>query len=174
MVRLLLLNTQNVFFVDFARKKSEKLDCLSDKIQEKYSCVIDQVCVDALVNESGISMYKTISQMDTKPDIVVHHVGGTSDVRSTLSDRSKWIEVLQLNVLFAAEFNSSYIPYLLERDIPARIIHVSSISALSLRGSGPYAAAKAFLNAYIITTAREVATSRVTVCGVMPGACTLK
>ena len=51
-----------------------------------------------------------------------------------------------------------------------RIVHISSISGESLRGSAPYGASKAFLNAYIKVLAREVATKNIVVSGILPGA----
>ena len=148
----------------------ERLDRVSASIRKDYSCNVNCVCLDALMDKSGEQLFRAASSIDNDPDIVIHHIGGTNGVRSTLCEQAEWLEVLRLNVLFAAEFNSSYIPYMVKNAKRVRIIHISSISALSLRGSGPYAAAKAFLNAYITTTAREVAMSDVTVCGIMPGA----
>ena len=51
---------------------------------------------------------------------------------------------------------------------------ISSISAQSLRGSAPYGASKALLNAYVQTLGRELATSGIVVSAVMPGAFTAK
>jgi 3-oxoacyl-[acyl-carrier protein] reductase len=51
-----------------------------------------------------------------------------------------------------------------------RVVHISSISAESLRGSAPYGAAKAYLNAYVKGLGRAVAPSGVVVSAVMPGA----
>ena len=37
-----------------------------------------------------------------------------------------------------------------------KIVHISSISAIALRGSAPYTASKTLLNSYITTLAREL------------------
>ena len=49
-----------------------------------------------------------------------------------------------------------------------KIVHVSSISGDSLRGSAPYACSKNFLNSYIKTL--QDLEKNVVVSGVMPGA----
>jgi 3-oxoacyl-[acyl-carrier protein] reductase len=51
-----------------------------------------------------------------------------------------------------------------------RVIHISSISAVMLRGNPLYASAKAFLNAYVTTVGRTFASSGVVISAVMPGA----
>ena len=44
-----------------------------------------------------------------------------------------------------------------------KIVHISSISAISLRGSAPYAASKTFLNSYLTTLARELGETNIVV-----------
>ena len=51
-----------------------------------------------------------------------------------------------------------------------KIVHISSISAIALRGSAPYAASKTLLNSYITTLARELGSHEIVVSGIMPGA----
>jgi len=65
--------------------------------------------------------------------------------------------------------NHYLLPPMLERGW-GRVIHVSSISARTLRGNGLYSSAKAFLNSYVTTLGRELAASGVVVSAVMPGA----
>lgn len=107
--------------------------------------------------------------VDGPVDIVIHNLGGTLDVRDPLSPVEEWLRVWQFNVGIAVEMNNALIPPMRERGW-GRVIHVSSISAESLRGAAPYATAKAALNAYVKTLARAVAPSGVVVSAVMPGA----
>ena len=65
--------------------------------------------------------------------------------------------------------NSVLIPTMIERG-NGRVIHISSISAVMLRGNPLYASAKAFLNAYVTTVGRQLASTGVLLCSVMPGA----
>lgn len=102
-------------------------------------------------------------------DIVVHNVGGSLVSRDHLSGIDDWNYALRFNALEAINMNSVLIPPMVERKY-GRVIHISSISALMLRGNPLYASAKAFLNAYVTTVGRQLAPSNVVLCSVMPGA----
>lgn len=110
-----------------------------------------------------------------KVDIVVHNVGGGLGPKDHFGKIEDWINVWQFNVGIAIEMNAVLVPPMKQRRW-GRVVHVSSIvaelgdpSLKSLGGSLPYAAAKAYLNAYIKGLAREVAKDNVVVSGVMPG-----
>lgn len=102
-------------------------------------------------------------------DIVVHNVGGSLVSRDHLGGIDDWNYALRFNALEAINMNSVLIPPMVERKY-GRVIHISSISALMLRGNPLYASAKAFLNAYVTTVGRQLAPSNVVLCSVMPGA----
>lgn len=110
-----------------------------------------------------------------KIDIVVHNVGGGLGQKDPLGKVEGWNSVWQFNVGIAIEMNAILIPQMKKQGW-GRVVHVSSIvaelgdpSMKSLGGSLPYAAAKAYLNAYIKGLAREMAKANVVVSGVMPG-----
>ncbi len=102
-------------------------------------------------------------------DVVVHNVGGSLISRDYLSGISDWEYALRFNALVAIDINSVLIPPMLERG-RGHIVHISSISAIMLRGNPLYASAKAFLNAYVTTVGRQLAAQGVLLCSVMPGA----
>ena len=102
-------------------------------------------------------------------DIVVHNVGGTLSVKDPLSPMEEWCRVWRFNVGIAIEINALIIPPMQAQGW-GRVIHISSISAESVRGSAPYAAAKAYLNAYVKGLGRAVAPTGVVVSALMPGA----
>lgn len=102
-------------------------------------------------------------------DIVVHNVGGSLVSRDHLAGAEEWEYALKFNAIAAIDMNSILIPPMVERGY-GRIIHISSISAVMLRGNPLYASAKAFLNAYVTTVGRQLASSGVVMCSVMPGA----
>ncbi len=104
-----------------------------------------------------------------KIDICIHNLGGTLGVKSSTADIKDWFDVLMFNVGIAIRINNLLIPKMIEANY-GRIVHISSISGESLRGSAPYAAAKAFLNAYIKVLARENAKNNIVISGVLPGA----
>lgn len=102
-------------------------------------------------------------------DVVVHNVGGSLISRNYLGTAEEWNYALKFNALAAIDMNSVIIPPMVERG-SGRIIHISSISAVMLRGNPLYASAKAFLNAYVTTVGRQLAPTGVLLCSVMPGA----
>ena len=102
-------------------------------------------------------------------DVVVHNVGGSLVSRNHLAGSEEWEDALKFNALASIDMNSILIPPMIERGY-GRVIHISSISAVMLRGNPLYASAKAFLNAYVTTVGRQLAPTGVLLCSVMPGA----
>jgi len=101
-------------------------------------------------------------------DIVVHNVGGTLEVRDIISPVEDWEKVWMYNAGIPIEMNRILIPPMKEQKW-GRIIHISSISAVGLRGCGPYGAAKAYLNAYTNVLGKAVAKDGIVVSAIMPG-----
>jgi len=102
-------------------------------------------------------------------DIVVHNVGGSLISRDHLAGADDWNHALKFNAVASIDMNSKLIPPMIKRGY-GRVIHISSISAVMLRGNPLYASAKAFLNAYVTTVGRQLAPTGVVMCSVMPGA----
>lgn len=102
-------------------------------------------------------------------DVVVHNVGGSLISRDHLAGAEEWNYALKFNAVAAIDMNSKLIPPMVERGY-GRVIHISSISAVMLRGNPLYASAKAFLNAYVTTVGRQLAPTGILLCSVMPGA----
>ncbi len=116
-----------------------------------------------------IEKHKTI-------DIVIHNVGGALGQKDPLGSVELWEDVWKFNVGIAIEMNAVLVPAMKSQE-QGRIVHVSSISGelgepLSepFGGALPYAAAKAYLNAYVKGLGRELAIDNVIVTAVMPGA----
>lgn len=108
-------------------------------------------------------------------DIVVHNIGGACGYKDFLAPVKDWLQVWQFNVGIAIEMNALLVP-LMQKQRWGRIIHISSISAKlgeprshPYGGALPYAAAKAYLNAYVQGLGRELAESNVIVTALMPG-----
>lgn len=102
-------------------------------------------------------------------DVIVHNVGGSLISRNHLGGLEDWDYALKFNALAAIDMNSVLIPPMIKNGM-GKVIHVSSISAIMLRGNPLYASAKAFLNAYVTTVGRKLAPTGVQLCSVMPGA----
>lgn len=102
-------------------------------------------------------------------DIVVHNVGGSLVSRNALGTLDEWQHAWKFNAGVAIDMNNVLIQPMIDKGW-GRVIHISSISAVMLRGNPLYASAKAFLNAYVTTVGRTVASSGVVMSAVMPGA----
>jgi len=127
-------------------------------------------CVaDLMEEESPTRVVEELTAANGPFDIVVHNIGGTLEVKDPLSPMEQWRRVWQFNVGIAIEMNELLIPPMQKKQW-GRVIHISSISAENLRGSGPYGAAKAYLNAYTKVLARGIAQSGVVVSAILPGA----
>ena len=149
----------------------------------RSASLLDEVSADCLKNGAASFACETadIMQADTKEyakhlldkyglfDVVVHNVGGSLISRDHLAGGEEWTYALRFNALAAIDMNSVLIPPMVERG-SGSVIHISSISAVMLRGNPLYASAKAFLNAYVTTVGRQLAPTGVKLCSVMPGA----
>ena len=105
-------------------------------------------------------------------DVVIHNVGTSLVSRNIHGGYQDWNEALKINALAAIDMNSQLIPNMIKNKIAGRVIHISSISATYLRGNPLYASSKAFLNAYVVTAGRELASQGIILSAVMPGAVT--
>ena len=94
---------------------------------------------------------------------MVHNVGGSLISRNHLGGADDWNYALKFNAIAAIDMNSRLIPPMVERGY-GRVIHISSISAVMLRGNPLYASAKAFLNAYVTTVGRQLSSYRAYCC----------
>lgn len=150
-----------------ARRKA-KLKQLVDRIggeEAGHACY----AVDLMEDGAPARAVQALTERGGHFDIAVHNVGGTLQVRDPLSPMSEWFRVLRFNAGIAMEMNALIIPAM-QKQKWGRVVHISSISAESLRGSAPYAAAKAYLNAYTKTLGRAVAADGIVVSALMPGA----
>ena len=102
-------------------------------------------------------------------DIVVHNVGTSLISREYLNGKKDWLYALELNAVAAIDMNSVLIPPMIEKGW-GRVIHISSISGVVLRGNPLYASSKAFLNAYVTSVGRQLASKGIVMSSVMPGA----
>lgn len=161
---------ENDFGIYIFGKSEENLREFINKRTLKDASVTYKIIVkDALEEKSAQYTFNKIKENGFYPKIIIHHLGGTLGIRSSLSSESDWIKVLSLNCFFSFELNRLLIDYLRKKDF-SRIINISSISSESLRGSGPYACSKALLNAYTKTLGRELAETNISVNSINLGA----
>lgn len=129
----------------------------------------DYYVIDLMEDNAPIKAVTELIKRKGKIDILIHDIGGTLNIKNPLASVEEWYRVWHFNVGISIEINQIVVPYM-KKQKWGRIINISSISAESLRGSGPYAAAKAYLNAYTKILGRALAQDGIVVSALMPGA----
>ncbi len=124
--------------------------------------------VDLMETDTG-RLAKDLIEKRGAFDAVVHALGGSFTGRDPLAPLDQWLYAWKFNAGVAIDMNSVLIKPMIDKGW-GRVIHISSISAVILRGNPLYASAKAYLNAYVTTVGRELADTGVVLSAVMPGA----
>jgi 3-oxoacyl-[acyl-carrier protein] reductase len=149
--------------------RSELLLQELDKELQQYGQNNSYCCADLMLPDEPTRTAELLLQKSGGFDIIVHAIGGQLDIRDPLAPVSEWQKVWNYNCGIAIEMNRRVIPYM-QKQKWGRVIHISSISGIMLRGAAPYAAAKAYLNAYTKTLGRALAQDGIVVSAVLPGA----
>jgi len=103
-------------------------------------------------------------------DVVVHNVGTSLVPRDIFGSQEDYLAAITENALASIQMNGVLIPDMIKKGIKGHVIHVSSISAVNLRGNALYASSKALLNAYVTSAGRQLAPSGICLNAIMPGA----
>jgi 3-oxoacyl-[acyl-carrier protein] reductase len=111
---------------------------------------------------------EVIRQRHPVVDVVVNNAGGSVRAGPDLTDlAAAWIESYQKNVLTAVLLTSALLPMV--RRPGGRVIIVGSRVASTGGASPPYVAAKAALNGWVLSLARELGPEGITANVVSPG-----
>jgi len=155
-------------FVTTIARSEDLLNKLNIEMSSISSTCHKYYVSDLMKNNSNEVAKKILSERGVF-DIVVHNVGGSLVSRNAFGPLKEWEYAWKFNVGIAIDMNNVLLKPMIEKGW-GRVIHVSSISAIMLRGNPLYASAKAFLNAYVTTVGRTLAPSGVVMSAVMPGA----
>ena len=104
----------------------------------------------------------------SRPDIIVHVLGGSQGMTQTLSPAATWAKVWRLNLGVAHDINCAFIS-VMQRNKWGRIVHISSNAHRIGTGYCPYASAKAALDGYVKVVSREFSKDGVIITAVAPG-----
>ena len=88
------------------------------------------ICSDLKNEGAPKQVFNELIKIHKKIDIVIHNVGGGLGIKNPLADLNEWIKVWNFNVGIAISLNSLIIP-LMKKNKWGRIVHVSSISAIT-------------------------------------------
>lgn len=128
---------------------------------------------DLMAIGEPVKLAKTIVHEVGVPDIIVHNIGGSLGVTSTLASLDDWKKVWQYNIGVAIDINSVFIPKLIKKKW-GRIVMLSTLSTVTFNGYAPYVSAKMAVNGYVKTLGRDLAKDNVIVTAVAPGAISLE
>ncbi len=102
------------------------------------------------------------------PDIIVHVIGGSQGITSTLASSADWSKVWRLNLGIAHDVNRIFIPQM-QLNKWGRIVHISSNATKVGMGYCPFASAKAALDGYVKTVSKEFSKDGIIITAVAPG-----
>ena len=154
--------------VTVVARSEDRLVTLLEEIKNDISENCYEVC-DLMQPGNPTKLAEKLLKQNKIFDVVVHAVGGPLEIRDPLSSVEQWSAVWYYNCGIAIEMNRLLIPPMRKQKW-GRVIHISSISGIMLRGAAPYASAKAYLNAYTTTLGRAIAQDGVVVSAILPGA----
>ena len=135
----------------------------------------ERMAIDLLgLNEATTATHSLANQFGSF-DIVLHNLGRALGIKEPLAGVEQWQRAWNFNVGILIAISNLLIPFM-RQNAWGRVIHRSSISGkigeprLSpFGGSLPYAAARAYLNAYVQRLGRELAEHNIVICA-MPAA----
>lgn len=159
--------SENCHVVAVARS-AELLTSLKEEGERKGAASFSYEVADIMECDPKAFAEELISKYG-EFEIVIQNVGGSLVSRNHLADSTDWSYALRFNALASIDMNSVFLPRMIEKGW-GRVIHISSASAQTLRGNPLYASSKAFLNAYVTTVGRQLASKGVLLTSVMPGA----
>lgn len=154
--------------VGVARTKSLLEDAKSDCL--KIGASSFEYIVADVMDQDNFDFAKFLFEQYGHFDVIVHCVGGSLTSRDICGGYKDYEEALRFNALSGIDMNSFFIKQMIKDNKKARIIHISSISGVMLRGNPLYASAKAYLNSYVSSVGREVAPKGIAINSIMPGA----
>ena len=148
-------------------RSEEDLESLKKEVeQKKIRC--DIIVADLSDPTEVKACITKIKQQERRPSIIVHNAGGSLKVTDTFADAEVWQKVWYFNVGAGIDINNAFIESM-RQDAWGRIVHVTSISAFTYKGYGPYVSAKCALVGYVKSLSRQVAPQGIVVSAVAPG-----
>jgi 3-oxoacyl-[acyl-carrier protein] reductase len=126
-------------------------------------------CAIDLMGDSAIDDLKRfIDSTVERLDIVVHNLGGSLDLRDPFASADEWARVWNYNLGVAHNINRIYVPRMRDRKW-GRIVHLSSLSAVTHLGYPSYVAAKCAVEGYVKSMSRLLSQDNVIMTALAPG-----
>jgi len=145
-----------------ARSASESA---SDFQKNKVYKFID---IDLMLPDGPNKLIEYLEDNDYWPDIVIHNLGGSLNVRDSFSNVDEWAKVWQFNLGIGHELNCKIIPKMIEKKW-GRIVHLSTLSTATYEGNAAYLSAKCALEGYVKRVSKDISKHNVIMNIVAPG-----
>ena len=107
------------------------------------------------------------------PDIVIHNLGGSLNVKSPYASVDDWLKVWHFNLGIAIKLNNFLLPKLIEKKW-GRILHISTLSTKTNAGYPAYVTAKYALEGYVKTVSQNLSRHNVILNAIAPGLINIK
>ena len=119
--------------------------------------------------DSILSMTNYIKKNYKNLDIIMHIAGGGLGIKNYIPTQEEYLKVFNLNLFSIFEINRELIP-IIKKSSGGTLFHVGSIVANESIGSISYNSAKTALSSYVRTLSKQLASNKISVTGINPGA----
>ena len=167
----LLLAAEGAKVVVNYRRNAEKAEQLAARITEQYGTEAVAMHADIAVEADIMGLFEKIDERFGRIDVLVNNAAYCPTCQVAEMTEQMWNHTLQVNLTGTFLCSREFVRRLLDRDLPGRIVNISSQAAFrgSTTGHAPYDASKGALVSFTVSLAREVAGTGIVVNCVAPG-----
>lgn len=158
-------STLNMNLVLIGRDKAELKRVKKECSKESN---IKTLCIDLLNVKDITKKISAIADNYNEIHGIIHVAGGGYGFREPLLDYTKFLTLINLNLLSVVQINNIIIPKMLKNK-KGNIIHIGSIAAIEAVASVGYNTSKTALSAYVKSIGQEFAKDNLIISGINPG-----
>ncbi|HBB32669.1 MAG TPA: oxidoreductase [Cyanobacteria bacterium UBA8803] len=126
-------------------RSAEKLHKLAQELQQKHEIKVEVIVQDLIAPEATTKVFETVTKKKISIDLLINNAGFGDYGSFSESDRTKQLQMIQLNCLALVDMTHLFLPQMLQRR-SGSIINVSSIAGFQpLPYLSVYSATKAFV-----------------------------
>jgi short-subunit dehydrogenase len=150
-------------------RSSDKLRELASSLSDRYGVEAVPLAYDLSRPDAPEALFAALEKLGIQIDVLLNNAGVLSDGNFVNTGWSRYLELLQLNVMAPAALSHLFLPPMLERG-HGKIMNVASIAAFQpLPRLALYSASKAFLLHFTEALSEELRGSGVTATALCPG-----
>lgn len=169
-------NIGKAIAISMAEKNSNVVICARNEVElTKVLTIMNQFCgshttvtIDLELPNGPLRLIEKLENLQIKPDIIIHNLGGSHQIVDTNFSREELRKVWELNLGIAHELNTYLIPEMIKKKW-GRVIHISSLATKTAKGYIPYVSAKSALEGYVRSMSKELSNKNVILNAIAPG-----